>query len=538
VVTRPRAAGLRLSLRLFVALLGALLVHGVLGAAAAHASELLIDQRSIQLNDLLTITVSVEGPFAAVDEVKIPVRNLVLVGEPWVSSEFAWINGDVTRRKVFRYRARPLAAGPAQVGPVVLDGEGGQRETLPAAVLQVMPDRTSGSNDAAVVLRELLETGREPLFVVAEIDQKSAWTGEPVSVTWWLYNGSAVQQWQVVSVPKLADFWVEEQNRNETPERIYLGDLMVQRMPIRRTTLFPLQSGTLTIGGMTVEASVMRRRRGGPFAMFEGEIVETTFTSAPLTLTVRPLPPGPPVDAVGDLALSCASPIQKSGGPVLLRATLIGAGNLRAAAAPHFDGTVAGNVQIEGGEVSVSRDESAFAMTRQWRYLIFPSQAGALAIPSLTLRVFAPSTGQRKELRCTPSFVNAIMTRPAEPAPLPPVTPRLEEVHWGWFVGALLIVVAALLAIPALRRELALRRAVRDLVHGATPAEIRARVEARVPIDIREPTDRGDAWRALRSLLDAAEKDRDIAAGADEEIARRVREVLVSTARSAQDRGR
>jgi hypothetical protein len=519
VVTAPRRSWPRR--------LAALLFQLSFCVAAARANELLIDQRSLQLNDLLTITLSVDGPFAAVDEVHIPVKNLVIVGEPWVSSEFAWVNGDVTRRKVFRYRARPLAPGPAQVGPVILDAEGGQRETLPAAVLQVMPDRTSGSNDAAVVLRELLETGREPLFVVAEIDKRSAFTGEPVTVTWWLYNGTSVQQWQIVSVPKLADFWVEEQNRNDTPERVYLGDLMVQRVPIRRVTLFPLQSGSLPVGGMTVEASVMRRRRGGPFSMFEGEIVETTFTSAPLTVVAKPLPPGPPVDAVGDLSLACASPIQKRGGPVLLRVVLAGAGNLRAAAAPHFDGPVAGNVQVEGGEVSVSRDD-AFSMTRQWRYLIFPAEAGPLTIPALSMRVFVPSTGQRKELRCTPSFLNAIMTRPAEPAPLPPVTPREREARWSWLLGALIAALAAVLAIPPLRRELALRRAVREIVHGATPAEIRARVEARKPIDIREASDRGDAWRALRSLLDAAEKDRDIAIGAEDEIARRVRDVLAS----------
>jgi hypothetical protein len=294
-------------------------------------------------------------------------------------------------------------------------------------------------------------------------------------------------------------------------------------------TVFPLQSGSLSIGGLTVEASVMRRRRGGPFSIFEGELVETTFTSAPLTIAVKALPPGPPVDAVGELALTCASPIQKSGGPVVLRVSLTGAGNLRAAAAPHFDGEVAGNVQVEGGEVSTSRDENAFAMTRQWRYLIFPAEGGPLTIPALTLRVFVPSTGQRRELRCTPSFVNAIMTRPAAAAPLPPVTPRERGMRWAWWVlGAAIVAGATSLAIAPIRRELALRRAVREIVRDATPAEIRARVERRMPVDIREASDRGDAWRALRSLLDAAEKDRDIAIDAEDEIARRVRDLLTS----------
>ena len=86
---------------------------------------------------------------------------------------------------------------------------------------------------------------------------------------------------------------------------------------------------------------------------------------------------------------------------------------------------------------------------------------------------------------------------------------------------------AALFTLPRLRRELLLRREVSQIVRDASPAEIRARIEARMPIDLREPSERGDAMRALRSLLDAAERDRDIAVDSEREIARRVREVLM-----------
>jgi hypothetical protein len=82
------------------------------------------------------------------------------------------------------------------------------------------------------------------------------------------------------------------------------------------------------------------------------------------------------------------------------------------------------------------------------------------------------------------------------------------------------------MTLPRLRRELAVRRGAKEIVRDATPAEIRTRIEQRVHVDLREASDRGDAYRALRSLLDAAERERDIAVGAEEEIERRVREVL------------
>lgn len=494
-------------------------------ATSAAANELIVDRYRIQMNDLVTITLTLEGDFAG-EEVNIPLKNLAFVGEPSVSSEFAWFNGQVTRRKVFRYRARPLAPGRARVGPLVLVSSDGQRETLRVPDIDVQPDRTSQSNDAEVVLRELLAAGRDPVFVVGEIDKASAFVGEPVTVTWWLYNAAVIQQWQIAAVPKLAEFWAEEQARSDTPERVFVNEMMVQRLPVRRVVLFPLQSGPLRVDGVTVQAAILRRSRRGPFAMFEGDLTETTFTSAPMSVDVKPLPAGPPIDAIGELALACEPAVQKNGGPVVVRVTLSGLGNLRAATAPRFQGAVPGTVQIEGGEVAVSRELNSFAMSRHWRYLVFPERSGLLTLPPLSMRIFDPKANARRDLQCATAFVNAVDVQPPLEAPLPPVTASARPLPWPWIGGALAVLLAIVIAVPRVRRELALRREVREITRDASPSEIRARMEARVHIDMREASERGDAWRALRSLLEAAERDRDIAVDAEQEIARRVRDVL------------
>ncbi len=499
----------------------------ILVSGSAFANEMTVDERRVAAHDLVTITVSLEDAFAELEEMSVPLRNLVIVGEPWTATEFAFINGRVVRRKVFRYRARPIAAGTAQIGPLILRTDDGQIDTLAAIEVEVLPDRTSGSNDAEVVLRELVAAGRDPLFVIAEIDKRSVYAGEPVIVEWILYNAASIQQWQIVSVPKLTDFWVEELTKTESAERVYVGDLMMQRVPIRRAALFPLRSGRLQIGGTTVEAAVMRRAPSGPFSRYEGVLVETTFTSAPLRIDVNPIPPGPPVDAVGDLALDCSAPQQRNGGPVVVRATVAGAGNVRSAAAPRFDRNVAGNVQIEGGEVTVAREEGPFGMSRQWRYLVFPSKSGMFEIPPLSMRVFVPATSERRELRCRAALIDAA-TAVAPQAAAPKAggsRPSLAPPRWPWAIAIALLVGAGAM-IPRALRTLSLRRQVREILRDATPAEIRARVESRVSIDPHERSDRGDAMRALRSLLDAAERDRDIAVGAEKEIARRVAEVL------------
>jgi hypothetical protein len=504
-------------------------------APSAFANDIVVDMRTLRMNDLATITVSLEGSFASSDFVDIPLQNLDFVGEPSMASEYAWINGTITRRKVFRYRVRPVAPGPARVGPVELTDEEGRVERLAAVALEVLQDRASSSNDARIVLRELLATGREPFFVVAEADKQTLYAGEAVTITWVMINAASVQQWQVARIPKLADFWSEELTRNETPERLYLDDVMVQRLPIRRVVLFPLRSGRLRVDGMTVEAAVMRRTRRGPFSLLEGELVEASFTSAPVELDVKPIPPGSRVDAVGALTLLCDSPVQKGAGPVVVRFALSGLGNVRAALPPRFERGVAGTVQLEGGEVTVSRDEGPPRMTRRWQYLILPESTGSLEIPPLAMNVFDPSAGLHRQLRCMSATLEVVAAKPSGTAAAPPVVEAQRTIPWSWLAGGGALLLALLLATPRILRELRLRRQASDIVRDATPAMVRGRMEELVKIDLREQSDRGDAWRALRSFLEAAERDRDIASNmpvsAEKEIERGVREVLRLAAR-------
>jgi len=99
----------------------------VLAAARIFANDLSVDKRTVRTDDTVSIVVSLEDAFADVESVKVPVQNLEIDGPPSVSREFSWINGVVVRRKVFRFTARPLAPGAALVGPLRINGAGGQR---------------------------------------------------------------------------------------------------------------------------------------------------------------------------------------------------------------------------------------------------------------------------------------------------------------------------------------------------------------------------------------------------------------------------
>lgn len=505
----------------------------LLFAATLGANELEVDKRTMQIDDTVSITITVEGSFVTTDP-RITLQNLVIEGAPSVSSEFQWINGETSRRKVFRYVAHARAPGAAIVGPVTLRNPSGAVETLAPVTMQVLAAAGAGSNDPLRILRELLATSRDPIFVVAQADKTNVFENEEVVVTWTLYNATTVQQYTFGDIPKLEDFWTEELDvRAERPEDVVLGNIAMQKLVVRRVALFPLRSGTLTVPSMALNASIMKRASAGdPFGLFEGVVAEVRRRSSPLTVIARPIPPGPAVAAVGTTNLQCQPPIQRNGGPVTMDVSLSGRANLRAAQPPAFRSSVDGTTQI------VDRGLSAFAvnddrwMTRRWRYLIFPAHGGRFMVPALSATTLTPE-GERREVRCD---ATSLMLAAAEaPGSQPPATPRQARAAPPLMaIGAIVAVAAiALLSLPRMRNRHRLRNDVRALVR-ATPAETRAAVEAALVargVDpttlVREASDRGDAFRAFRSLVDAADRDRIQAT--PREIGHRIRDVLIAT---------
>ncbi len=500
------------------------------------ADDLQVDKRTVAPGDTLTITVTLADSFATLDTIQLPLQNLVLDGSPSVSSEFSWTNGVASRRKVFQFVAHPRGPGAALVGPLVLRAEG-QVETLAPVSIQVLPDRTAGSNDPVRILHELLATGRDPIFVVAEAGKNSVFAGEQVVVTWTIYNASNVQHHGISEMPKLADFWTEELDiRGEAPQQIVLGGMVMQRLVIRRVAVFPLRIGTLTVEPLTIGAQIMKRIDvGNPFGLFEGSVVDITRRSSPLVIEARPIPPGPPISSVGDLSLICGTPLQKNGGPVSIAAELRGTGNLRAAPPPTFAQGVAGSMQMEEVGVSVTRRAQA-VMARRWRYLMFPATAGMFVIPPLRTTILTPA-GERRELQCEQRAL-VVEAVDATIAPAQPSTPasgnRIQEARriapLVGIVAAILLTIAILW--PRFANASRVRREVRVLLRD-TPEEVRIAVDGWLSahgVDhtllLRETSERGDAYRALRSLTDAAERERLVADPAD--LRARIRDLVTS----------
>jgi hypothetical protein len=212
---------------------------------------------------------------------------------------------------------------------------------------------------------------------------------------------------------------------------------------------------------------------------------------------------------------------------------LVGRANLRAAAPPAFERPVDGSVQSIAGALTVDRKHDDATMVRRWQYLIFPAHSGEMVIPPLSATILTPA-GARQQIRCQPATLT-VRAAPREPPP-----PRMAAIRkpialralamWAIAVGIVCSTIA--LAVARAQRSRRIRAEVRRLVRS-TPPETRLAVDDYLlsrgvePSSLmREPSDRGDAYRSLRSLLDALERDRVVAG--EREIAARVRDLVTA----------
>src|SRR3954469_15661976 len=84
-------------------------------ALPLSANELTVDKRTLTSTDSLTITLTLTDSFAAIDDVRLPLQNLVIDGGPATSTELGWVNGQSFRRKTLRWSAHARDAGAALV---------------------------------------------------------------------------------------------------------------------------------------------------------------------------------------------------------------------------------------------------------------------------------------------------------------------------------------------------------------------------------------------------------------------------------------
>ena len=236
--------------------------------------------------------------------------------------------------------------------------------------------------------------GDDDVFVRADVDRKTAWLGQQVTLRIEVYSRIDVTDFPGFKMPKLDGFWTEDL---DSPTRITPTTRVLDGVPyrvylLRRQAIFPLKSGTVQIDPVEVQVST-------GFGLFSSGRTVTRHSKA-VSLEVKPLPatgqpPGFQSTNIGSWRLQAKVDAHQVtlGQPVTLDLTATGQGNLDALQLPvlaklpglkTYDPTRTQEKRVQGAR---------FGGEKKVEWVLVPTRTGDFEIPAFHLAYFNPETG-------------------------------------------------------------------------------------------------------------------------------------------------
>lgn len=360
----------------------------------------------------LTFNISEKG-----DNLTLPdLGNFdILMGPSYSSStSIQIINGKTTQSNEYSYtyilRARQEGTFTIRPGSVEVNGKTYQSNPLTIQVVKGQPagSAAQGQAPAGQSQQEASQgsgVSRTDLFIRLELSRYQAYKGQQIIATVKLYANPnlPLAGFEEVNLPTYEGFYTQD---IEIPQQInfkreVFNDRIYQVGILKKTVLFPQQTGSISIKPFSITTLVQQRVRQRSFFddFFAGvQTVRAKLTSDPVSVSVRDLPPAPAgfCGGVGDFKISSA--ISQSSvttnDAVTLKINFTGTGNIRLIQPPKLDLTGDFELYDPNATDNVKASDTGLTGTKTIEYLFQPRYEGNYKIPAIRIAWFNPATGQ------------------------------------------------------------------------------------------------------------------------------------------------
>ncbi len=322
------------------------------------------------------------------------------------SSSFQIINGVSSQSVSFSYlyvlRAKKEGRFTISAASVNVDGQIYTSNTLLIEVVKGSAKPSGGGVDAPTSTPGSVP--KSDLFVKLILDRNKVYKGDHVTATIKIYSKVNLNGFEDISLPNFEGFWSQDV---ELPQQIslqretYNGEIY-NVGTLKKTLLFPQQTGVITIGQVKIDC-IVQQRVSKPKSFFDDFFdnfanVRATVTSDPITVTVNPLPAGPAdfSGAVGrfDLRSSITSTSVKENDAITLRLDVTGKGNIKLINAPKLNLPADFEVYDPKTQSNYTATSEGLNGNISFEYLFLPRFAGDYTIPPVNFVYFDPSSGR------------------------------------------------------------------------------------------------------------------------------------------------
>jgi hypothetical protein len=228
--------------------------------------------------------------------------------------------------------------------------------------------------------------------------------GDHAMATIKIYSKVNLNGFEDISLPSFEGFWSQDV---ALPQQIALqresfnGEIY-NVGTLKKTLLFPQQTGSITIGKVKIDCIVQQRVKQ-PKSFFDDFFdnfanVKATVTSDPVIVTVNPLPASPAdfSGAVGrfDLRSSITSTSVKENDAITLRIDVSGNGNIKLINAPKLKLPADFEVYDPKTQSNYTATQEGLNGNISFEYLFLPRFAGDYTIPPVDFVYFDPGSGR------------------------------------------------------------------------------------------------------------------------------------------------
>jgi len=361
-------------------------------------------------------------------DVKLPaIDNFQLLGGPYssYSSHSQWINGKMTQKTevsyIFVFRA--MAEGTFEIpGTTVKVG----RKTYTTNVVEIVVNSGAGGQavpgaaggGAAAGNQAETEEGSgvgtsedQPVFLRVIPSRKDVYVGEQFVSALKVYTRVNTQPGSSASDLPYEGFYKKNLDPDTNARQEEINGQPYVTQVIQRHILIPQKPGNLVIAPYESDWMVPQRVQRQSSSIFDNffddpffnsvQSVPVTLATLPVTIHVKPLPPGAPVGFTGgvgefDMKATLSSDELEVNEALSLKITISGTGNLPLLGEPEvklppdhdlYDVTRAVNTSTSGNRISGSVT---------FEYPIIARHAGHFRIAPVQFAWFDPKTGSYK----------------------------------------------------------------------------------------------------------------------------------------------
>lgn len=335
---------------------------------------------------------------------KLDAFNVLMGPSTSQSTSYQSINGKSSRTVTFSYTfiLQAKQEGKFEIAPAKIDANGKTYTSNPIAIQVVKGSAAPSGGGVDKPAAKPGQVSKDDLFVKVNLSRSSVYKGEHLLATIKIYSRVNLTGFDNVELPNFEGFWSQEidgEQQISLQREAYNGEIY-NVGTLKRTILFPQQTGKITIGPVKIDC-LIRQRVQRPQGFFDDffdsfATVKASVSSAPVSVSVKALPPTPANFSGGvgkfNFKPSITQTHVKENDAVTLKFDITGNGNIKLINPPTVNFPADFEVYDPKTATKYSTSEGGVQGKIGFEYLFLPRYAGDYTIPPVKFVYFDPSS--------------------------------------------------------------------------------------------------------------------------------------------------